>query len=156
MKWVLISVGILVLVLVLIGMRLKSFYDKLGFDFKITKFTFTGLLRGQLGITMDLILDNKSSTSITVGDIYLEVYFKNTLIAITPVVVESKKIEKNKKTTIPGFEITTLINEATGEVGLLYYAKKPIQLEILTKLTFFGIPINFLPKVKYTYSDYTA
>lgn len=156
MKWVLISVSILVLVLIIVGLILKDFWDKLGFDFKITKFTFTNLLKGQLGITMDLILDNKSSTSVTVGGIYLEVYFENTLIAITPAVVEDTKIKKEQKTTVPGFEITTLINEASGKVGLLYYTKKPIPLEIIVKLKFFGIPINFLPKVKYTYSDYTA
>ena len=154
-KTTLIILIVLLVVLIIVGIRLKSFYNKLGFDFNITKFTLSGLLKGQLGITLDLLLDNKSSTSITIGNIYLEVYFENVLIAQTPVVTGNDTIAANQISTIKGFEINIFANKQSGDLIALYSTKQPINLEIATKFSFFGIPIGFLPRIPYTYSDYS-
>lgn len=154
MKWIIISAIAIILILVIIGLRLRSFSNNLGFDFSITKFTFSSLLQGQIGMTMDLKLDNKSSTNLRIGKIYLEIYFKGKLIAETPVVIGDNLIEANKTSVIKGFQINTFINKETGEIISLFYSKKPIDLEIYTKFSLFGVPISFLPRIPYTYNSY--
>lgn len=158
MKGIKIFLLVVLITLILLAFLIKRALSKLEYEYKISKFNIREIFKGKLGISLDFIIKNKNSFPITIGKVYLELYYQNVLIAKTPKVIPNTQIKANSATTIKDFYLDLYLNKESGEIIKKYLAKQPITFQFKTKFSLFGIgiPINFIPMTEYTYSDYEA
>ena len=147
--------GFLIFLIIIILLSIyfvKYLGSNIVIDYKITKIDISKLLKYKLSATLNLILDNKTPIWFTVGKLYFEIYYNKRLIVKTPKIISDTYIQANSTTEINGFILEADIVKESAELLSNVMQKKPIVLEIKSKISIFGMPIPF--KTNYTYSDY--
>ena len=149
MKYVII---VIVLVLIYIVYYFYTLSESIDITPKVKKVFIQNLLKGQIGFVFDLFADNKSSKSISVKDIYIEVYYLNKLVAKTPKSNNNLYLASNAKNylALKDIRVDFIANKESGKMISDYMANKPLALKIKLKATLFLIPISVSTDYTYT------
>lgn len=150
-KAILISVLILFALAAFAGYYIYQFKDKIETSYVIKKFELRELFVGKIGIILDLKIKNTSSSSITLKNVYIEVFYKGVLVSRTENAIPRVDIVPNGTSLTPAINIAFMQNAQSAEIISLYMSKKPIDLEISLKTSVLSIPIRI--KTNYTYTQ---
>lgn len=144
----------LVLILLLTTYYFYSLYNSLEIKTKVKKVYAKNILKNQLNIVIDILINNKSSKSITIKDFYIEVYFSGELIAKTLKSNNEIFIGPNVKDFIAlkDLSIDFVLKDAAIKLASNYLSKVPLQLTIKFKASVFFLPIS--ASTVYIYNDY--
>lgn len=149
-KAILIAVLILFALAAFAGYYIYQFKDKVEADYAIKKIELVELLRGKANIILDLKIKNTSSSSITLKNVYIEVFYKGVLISKTENPIPRVDVVPNGTSLTPGINIAFMPSEQSAEVIASYVNNKPINLDISLKTSVFSIPVRI--KTNYTYT----
>ena len=155
MKGIYIAIIIFIALIIIAGIFLKRIADSISFDYEFKQFDFSQLLKGKIGITLDLLILNCSKYNIILGRVYLSLYYKDKLIAKTRKPIPQSQLKPGKETRIKGFSLDILLDKDSWEITSKYVKREKIDFKIKMKLDLYGITVG-LPKIPFTFNPVDA